>query len=128
LGSKQLRYTLDDRETDIVLTATLGGPKVVMAVEPPYREGSTPGCKVSFLFSHDQLEAVRQYLTVAVRAAMVRDDVPDRKQVEVPFFFGPGQLVLCLSPNDVTNLAGHMNAISRWAKNLSIAGSWVEAK
>jgi hypothetical protein len=128
LGTKQLRYTLDDRETDIILTATLGGPKVVMAVEPPYRSGTTPGCKVSFLFSHEQLEAVRQYLTVAVRAAMVKDDVPERKQVEVPFFFGPGQLVLCLSPNDVTNLDRHMREVSAWARNLSVAGSWVEAK
>lgn len=117
---------MDDRETDIILTSRLGWDSVVFEVHPPYREGSTPGMTVSLKFSHDGLEAVRQYMAISVKAAMIRDDIPERRQVEVPFPFGPGQMILCMSPNDVDNLSRHMREISAYARNLSVAGSWVK--
>ncbi len=113
-----IRYTLDDRETNIILTTARGSERVIFSVEPPYRSGTTPGMKLHLLLSHDGLEALRQYFTVAVRRAMVRDDIAHRKQVEVPIFIDAAQLTLCLSPNDVDNLERHMREASAHARSL----------
>ena len=123
MQQRELTLTLDDRETNVILTGAIGSEKVVWEILPAFREGTTPCVKLSFLLTLEMLEGIRQYLAIAVRGAMIKDDIPERKQVEVPFFFGPGQMMLCLSPNDVENLERHMREIAAYTGSIALAGS-----
>lgn len=123
MAGKQLTYTLDDRETNLILTTGLGWDHVIVSVHPPYREGSVAGFVVDIALSLDELEALRQYLVGPVLMAMKRDDIAERKQVQVPFKIGKAAALLCMSPNDVENVQRHIREVSAYARSLALAGS-----
>jgi hypothetical protein len=123
LSSKQLTYTLDDRETNLILTSGLGWDHCVVSVHPPYREGTIAGFIVDIALSWDELEALRQYLVGPVRLAMRRDEVTERSQVQVPFKIGKAGALLCMSPNDIENVSQHIREIASYARSVALAGS-----
>lgn len=123
LANKELTYLLDDRETSLTLTTGLGWQHCKVTLQPPYREGVLPGVQFGIDLNWEEMEALRQYLGIAVKGAMRRDDIPERRQVQVPFQVGKAGLLVCMSPNDIENVTRHMKEIASYARSVALAGS-----
>lgn len=121
-GERLLLYTCDDRETEVRLTTAPGQSDIIVELNTVPREGKVPGVKFQYRCNFDLIEALCQWLRGPVRAAMVRDDVPEREQVQAPLILNGAAILICLSPNDVDNLLRHAAEMVGLARSLTTTG------
>jgi len=122
LGERLLLYTCDDRETEVRMTTAPGQNEIIIELNTVPREGDVPGVKFQKRCGFELMEALCQWLRGPVRAAMVRDGIPERGQVQVPLILNGAAILICLSPNDVDNLLRHAAEMTGYARSLATIG------